>query len=695
LLLSEIKNPLMLQNLELMPLPTSPTSNPLVGLYTAHPSNTDTEDTTLSRVDGYFWQQHLSFRMAWNTQTVSNAVIEPGYATVYPIPLKNITGADTFNIGANKTMEIRYGYDHWPIARHIQSDNPSQNQALYGTELADATTAINTSGLTRTFVFNVLNSDSTVHSFVDNFAWIHGSHTIKAGAQIQYTTSKRYQVEPIIYYYNSIQNMINDSPLALQLTVGNPGKGYNWTNTGLYISDDWKVTRKLQISAGLRYDYYTTFKGPYGLATDNPYGPRVTPGQAIWNPNKLDFGPRLGVVYDPTGSGKTVIRIGGAISYNPPSPYWYWDAPFVSPALSAFPYVTAASLPASLQPVTFGSLNYNNFTKAVIDNPANIPAGLELGFNLPSRHRPDERTYEWNFTIQHELFKDFSVQASYIGNRDIHQFSTTVLNLASDATGGISTPNIGPATLLTDDGRTWYHGLQLAANKRFSKGYSIDAYFTWSKTMVYDNADGTNEVDNTTQDYNNIAGSVGPKLGNIAVHFTLVHSYNIPTLPAAFASGNAVGRAIFAGWALQGIMNYYSGPSLNVILGEDAVGNGRTSADRPDAVPGVDPYLHTSNPLLYLNPAAYDAADPIAQERYGNLGYNTVIGPSTFTWDIGIHKAFTVWHENQLTFRAEMFNWLNHPTFTLTNLTLASPTFGQITTSGLGRDVQLSLRYAF
>jgi hypothetical protein len=693
-LLSQIKNPQMLANLELMPSNYTATSNPLVGLYTAHPNNLDTEDTTLSRVDWNVWGQHLSGRLAWNSQTVSNAIIEPGYRQLYPIPLKNISASDIFNIGANKTMEIRYGYDHWPISRHIQSSDPAQNQSVYGSELSNVTTAINTSGLTRTFLFNVLDSDTPIHTFVDNFVWVHGSHTIKAGVQLQHNSSKRFQVEPIIYYYNSIQNMINDSPLALQLTVGNPGRGYTFVNTGLFVQDDWKISRRLQMNFGLRYDYYTTFKGPYGLATNNPYGPRVTPGQAIWNPNPHDFGPRMGLVWDPTGSGRTVIRAGAAVSYDPPQPYWYWDAPFVNPALSAFPYVTAASLPASLQPVTFGSLNYNNFTKAVITSASNIPPGLELGFNLPSRHRPDERTYEWNLTIQHAISKDFSVQASYVGNRDLHQFATTVLNLPDPKTG-ISTPNIGPATLLTDDGRTWYHGLQLAANKRFGHGYAFDAYYTWSKTMVYDNADGTNEVDNTTQDYANIAGSVGPKLGNIGQRFTLVHSYQIPTLPVDFARSTALGRGIFQGWAIEGIMNKLGGPALNVTLGVDAVGNGRTTADRPDAVQGVSPYLNSSNPLLFLNRAAFDSADPIAQKRFGNLGYNTVIGPGVFTWDLGIHKSFTVWNESKLTFRAEMFNWLNHPTFTLTNLALSSATFGQITTDGPGRNIQLALRYAF
>jgi hypothetical protein len=693
LLLSEIKNPLIVQSFAVDPTSFVPTSNPLVGLSTRNATNLDTEDTTLSRVDANLWKQRLSFRLAWNTQTVNNALLQPSYRTMYPIPFKNISVSDIFNIGNNKTMEIRYGYNHWPVARHIQSTDPSQNQALYGTSLATDTTAINVSGLTRTFVFNVLNSDSPVHTFVDNFIWVKGSHTIKAGANITHTSSKRYQVEPIIYYYNTIADLINDKPLALQLTVGNPGRGYSFVNSGFYLTDEWKATRRLQINYGLRYDYYTTFKGPYGLATSDPYGPRVQPGQSIWNANPYDFGPRLGLVYDLTGKGKTVLRAGAAESYNAPQPYWYWDAPFINPALSAFPYVTVSQLPTNLQNITFGQLNFNNFTQAVIQNASNIPAGLNLGFNLPSRNRKDERNYQFNFTIQHEVMKDLAVQASYVGNRDIHQFSTSVLNLPNAQ--GISTPNVGPATLLTNDGRTWYHSLQLAANKRFGRGYAFDAYYTWSKTMTYDNADGTNEVDNTTQDYSNIKGSQGPKLGNIGHRFTLVHSYAIPLLPVGFARDTAVGRGIFGGWTIQGIMNHIGGPSLNVIEGKDEVGNGRTSADRPDAVPGVDPYLHTSNPLQYLNPAAYDGVTPAAQKRFGNLGYNTVVGPSQFTWDLGLHKTFIIHEQNRLTFRAEAFNWLNHPTFTLTNLTLSSPTFGIITTSGLGRDLQLALKYAF
>ena len=106
-------------------------------------------------------------------------------------------------------------------------------------------------------------------------------------------------------------------------------------------------------------------------------------------------------------------------------------------------------------------------------------------------------------------------------------------------------------------------------------------------------------------------------------------------------------------------------------------------------------FSNSRQTLQYLNRAAFDAATPLAQKRFGNLGYNAVIGPSQFTWDLGLHKSFLIHEQNRLTFRFEAFNWLNHPVFTLTNLSLSSATFGQITTSGLGRSLQLALKYNF
>ena len=112
-------------------------------------------------------------------------------------------------------------------------------------------------------------------------------------------------------------------------------------------------------------------------------------------------------------------------------------------------------------------------------------------------------------------------------------------------------------------------------------------------------------------------------------------------------------------------------------------------------MPGVDPYIENSNTLQWLNPAAFDNKTPAAQHRYGNLGFAALRGPSRFGFDFALHKTFSICERHKVTFRAEAFNLLNHPIFNLPVNKVSSPTFGQITNGGAGRNVQLALKYMF
>jgi len=119
----------------------------------------------------------------------------------------------------------------------------------------------------------------------------------------------------------------------------------------------------------------------------------------------------------------------------------------------------------------------------------------------------------------------------------------------------------------------------------------------------------------------------------------------------------------------------------------------RDSADRPDRVPGVNPY--GSGGLQWLNPLAFDINTPAAQHRYGNLGYNALRGPSAFTFDFAVHKTFNITESQTITFRAEAFNVFNHEIFNAPDSNVSSPTFGQLQTGSDGRNVQLALKYHF
>ncbi|HET8549312.1 MAG TPA: hypothetical protein VFL57_14965, partial [Bryobacteraceae bacterium] len=281
----------------------------------------------------------------------------------------------------------------------------------------------------------------------------------------------------------------------------------------------------------------------------------------------------------------------------------------------------------------------------------------------------------------------------YVGSRTLKLISPRNVNAIDPATRRRPRPEFGDVQFFEDSARISYHALQLSANQRLAKGMTFDAYYTWGKALAYGAADATITFSDTTiQDVYNLAGSYGPKQGDIQHRFVGVYSVGIPT--GGFARAG-LRRALFGGWTLQGILTTRSGLPLNVVSGRDMVGNSRSGGQRPDVVPGVNPYADTADPLVWLNAAAFDLTAPAAQRRYGNLGYNALRGPSAVTFDAGLHKTFFLTERHRLTFRAEAFNALNHANMGSPNTTVTNPNFGRITSASEGRNVQFALKYMF
>jgi len=311
----------------------------------------------------------------------------------------------------------------------------------------------------------------------------------------------------------------------------------------------------------------------------------------------------------------------------------------------------------------------------------------------------DEYVEMWNMSVQRQITSTLALQVAYVGNRALHLYTTNYFNNIDPATGERPIPSIGPITYRENAATSWYHALQVSANKRLSKGFTFDAYYTWNKAMSYHGPE--TQGDNFFQDINDFAASRGPNQGAVGQRFVLVNTFQIPTAP--FARNSRVGRAVLGGWSLQGIMNVRSGAAMNITLGYDAVGNG-LGYNRPDRVPGVSQYASSADPLVWLNPAAYDGNAPGVEHRFGNLGFDTAYGPSAFNWDAAIHKAFHITENHQITFRMEMFNWLNHTQFMSPtqpgyqqsqSTTLSDPSFGIITSSVNPRNIQFALKYSF
>jgi outer membrane receptor protein involved in Fe transport len=668
--------PAIRQNLDGLPKDFTPTTNPLIGLHRRNDSRTNDELTTLSRGDLQLGAHRLSLRYNYNNQDFASPNLRPANRFTYPNRFHNALVQDSWNISPTMFNELRLGFNRNDLNRN--------NSTLFTLPGWLEVAGVSLASDFQSQIHFVTNS----YTVADNFTWIRGSHTIKAGFEYRDLRSSRLQATNPTHFFNTLDDLIADRPNTIRLTFGNPGRGQTTSQTGLFLQDDWRVSKRLQLNIGLRYEYYTPIKGPFNIAGSDPFGSFGEKGSGIFRPDRNNFAPRLGLIYDVTGRQRTILRAGAGITYAPQQPFFYYDMSFIDPRIPFNAVFSREDLPPN---VSMAFPFPQAFASSIIANPSGLPRNLLLGRGLVDFNRRDEYSGQWNFSLQHSVTETLAVQASYVGSRALKLMAVSVPNQFRRDGGTRPRADIGDVIYREASGNSSYHSMQLSVNQRLKYGLSADFYYTWARGMSYFGSDanfGTGE--GTVQDFSNIAGSYGPKTSDVRHRWTFVHSYNIPT-PASWSKA----RFLIGGWAVQGIMGWRSGLPVNVTSGVDFVGNRRVAGQRPDYVSGTDPYAKDLDALTWLNPAAFSNAVPAAQRRFGSLGFNALRGPTAFTYDAAIHKQFNLTERQRLQFRLEMFNALNHATFSNPDGNRAGPNFGRILGASGGRNLQLALKYAF
>ena len=679
-LLLSMVTPALRQALQLLPPPTFATSNPLVGLNYHNDSRTNNENTYVFRGDVELGTQRLSLRYNYNHQDFSVPNLIPTSPSIFPTRFHNATIADMASISPTMVNEWRLGFNHMDLFRHDTAFQTTPNFAT-----------VSDVGFTNAMDF--LKFDSVSYTVADNFTVIRGKHTWKTGFEIRSLRTHRVDSRQPLTTYLTVAHLIADTADTVGLDIDSGERNLRNTDYGFFVQDNWRPSNRLQVNAGLRYEYFSPFSGGWNLTAGSDYfNPTyiAKKGDPLYHPDRTDFSPRLGVVFDVLGDQKLVVRAGAALTYNPPQAAYLYDLNFTAdPHLPGRP----TFLPGDVPPGTNLKFPFDpSFITQYVANPSLLPKTIILSESLVDPNRRDERSGTWNFSVQRALTSNLALQASYVGTRNWHQLGTRNLNLFSPALGTRVHPDLGIVFLREFAGRSSYNALQLALNQRLHHGLTVDFYYAYAKSLTYYGADsGSAGGDTTVQDANNIAGSYGPKNSDLRHTETLVISYALPS----FAGTSKLARGFLSGWNIQGLQTERSGLPVNVLAGVDEAGIKTPGFQRPDVLPGVNPYIENLNTLQWLNPAAFDNKTPAAQLRYGNLGFNALRGLSRFGLDFALHKTFNIREKQTLTFRAEAFNALNHPIFNLPNSRVSSPTFGQITSAGDGRNVQLALKYAF
>jgi outer membrane receptor protein involved in Fe transport len=478
--------------------------------------------------------------------------------------------------------------------------------------------------------------------------------------------------------------------------LGNP-KEYE-QDVFAFAQDRWRITPKLTLSLGLRWELYTA---PYANR-GNGSNFNIQTGQLMVagiggvdrytniNTRKNNFAPRLGVAYQLTP--KTVIRAGYGRSFFPNF--------FSIQITHNYPvdYVQALTAPVG-SPLAF-NLSQGPPLPVGPAIPPNgmLPLPTGVGATGIPLNRKTAYVDMYNLAIQQELGKNFSLQLAYVGNNARHLYDFYDLNAPVPGPGNsdLNRPyNVPPFNYTQDitgfgnDLSSNYNSLQVSAEKRMSTWYSLTAQYTWSKVLNY--GDNSREFGPY-----NLASQYGPAGFDRRHAFSLGHVLELPFGPGRpfLPSMNGVERALIAGWQFTGVTTAYSGRPFTPIYGNNSSLNS-TFALRAFQV--GDPNANVPAGKQF-NPAAYLPASSVPPFQEGNAGRNSLRGPAFFSADWELGKDFHLTERQVLHFSWQNFNAFNNVNRGLPVNDLTSSNVGQITsleTFAIPRTMQFSLKYSF
>ena len=582
---------------------------------------------------------------------------------------------------------------------------------------------INCCGLPSVWTIAPWQNQEDMYTWQDDFSVVKNRHTLKFGVLL----SNNYKAEQAANSefgtlggavgYNGSKGSANSTLYGISdLELVNMALGWSetanifkvrnvWHNNEFYAQDNFRLTNRLTLTYGARWsfmpppylsdDRYTLFNPSafdpaLGNATCNGllYSPGLPsnpcpagtggvkgPTRALMNRNNHLIAPRLGVAWDPTGTGKWAVRAGIGQFFdrdrlwplqlagnNPP-----FNPTFVSVAGNGRFLDSTNPLPAC--GTVAGCFSTGLGTPG---------AGQETSANMPN-------SWQWNVSVQREIFKDAKLEVGYVANRNLHWEAITDVNSVLPANRltyvqhELDNPQV-PATAqglrpfgaaVLNNAITYYqhassssyHSLQSAFTARLSHNTSVQASYTFSKLLA-----NSQRIDTPQKnvDAYNLKADWGPDILNHPQIFSANMVYHFPLLTGK----SALMQTAFGGWEVSPIITMASGPSITTFAslgGTGSIGDpmgigngGPTGRERANRVAGQSCRANTSDATQWLNPGVY-SMNGYQLGKIGNAGAGICSGPGNNNWDIGIDKNFKVTERIKAQFRMEFFNAFNHP----------------------------------
>ena len=595
------------------------------------------------------------------------------------------------------------------------------------------------------------------YSVSDNLTWVKGKHTLKFGTEIrreQFTIFQPAESRGTLDFGNGF----TDNPAApftggsgfasFMAGLSDGGAINNLHNVdyhrpvySFYGQDDWKVTSRLTLNLGLRYELFTTVKAAHDqqgtFDLNDPNNPTIivpkgqtmqltptlatqirihsTEGRGLVSVDTNNFAPRIGLAYQLTH--RTVLRSAYGIFYGGEE-----DGPYSNPS-------------AGFNPPFFVTQSFSNPCAASSANPApgqlncaldginflfqGFPASALIDPNTPTLYSVDPKLVtpymqQWHLSIERAMGWDTVFEVSYAGSKGNKQYTFFNGNQALPTPDPLAPTAPRRPVPLIDSGIDWfrssgassYNSLQLRAEKRFSHGLSFMAAYTWAHSI--DDASNANlgaQNNDDFRDFRHPEVEYGNSSFSVRHRAVFSYIYELPFGRGKSLAGN-IGNELnylVGGWQFAGVVTISSGNWFTVTDGNgnfsNSDGGTEGNSQRPDQI--GDPTAKPCVSGTFFNTCAF--IDP-PLGSYGNVGRNTLQGPGYAIWDTSLFKNFKLSDRFNLEFRSEFFNLLNHTNLLLSqsgpqesnnSTVLGASQFGYLTAARPPRQIQLALKLSF
>jgi hypothetical protein len=681
-----------------------------------------------------------------------------------------------FTVNPTTVVALRYGFNRFPNYSYDMSQGYDLNQLKFSpaliSQIPKSLSQFPDIGMTNLYSLGVADNNSSYVLASNNFSVqvskYMGRHSLKAGFDYRKIKAAGNDANDAAGNYNFNGIFTKSTPTSsgsggadlADMLLGYPSSAAIYTSTkltditnyyGLYLQDDFRVSSRLTMNFGLRWEHepglYEIHNGMlvnFDGTAANPLAANVTGispmgvveyagngRTSVGDPTSSKMGPRFGFAYKL--ASKTVVRGGYGIFW---APQFALGAP-----IATVGYNQTTSPNASVDNNQTPALNLTNAFASGILQPVGQTLGNLTGigqnFSLVDANAKSPYVQQYSVDVQHELPGGIATEVGFIGSKSSHLTTATAginLNALNPALlsmgpaltqsvpnpfyqhgglGVIGTAKVQQSQLLLpysaygaitqlfdDNNKARYYSMVVKAQKRFSKGMSLLSTLTWSRNWDESGGGPGNTLNGGSkgpQNPYNMAAEYAFSNIDTPLRWSTAVSYELP-----FGKGKALAHSsgamnyIAGGWVVNAVSIYQTGFPLQISQATNFNSAFGYASQRPNAS-GVSPV--TSGGLeqrlnSYINPAAFSTAPEFT---FGNLGRTIDMrGPGQANWDLSVFKNVSIRETVKAQFRCEALNALNTPLFYGPSVAFGSSSFGKITSqANFSRQLQLALRFSF